>query len=128
VDQLVVAPGLYVNGSSLPNVSVVPVATAFAARACERWTASSIIRAVVVVGFFVPTVEDEITPPVEVVGVVAADAVWAAAGEATEVKVSAPAAPAPMIVKIVLRVVIVFSCIGRSPVIWGRLRAESPVW
>jgi hypothetical protein len=91
--------------------------------------ASSIIAGVAVVGFFAPGAGAAITPAVlaEVLVEVLV-AVWAAAGEATEVKASAPAAPAPMRVKIVLRLVIVFSCIGRSPVIWGRLRAESPVW
>ena len=40
------------NGSSLPNSSGLPVAAALAARAWVRWMASSIIRGVAEVGFF----------------------------------------------------------------------------
>ena len=79
-------------------------------RACERWMASSIIAGVAVTGFFAPGAGAAITPALDAELPVA---VWAAAGEATEVKASAPAAPAPMRVKIALRFFIVFSCIGR---------------
>src|SRR3954466_2396246 len=111
-DHFAVAPGTYVNGSSLPKRSGVPadvaVGAALAVRACERWMASSIICGVAVVGFFVPGVGAAITPwPVAVLLVVLV-ALWAAAGEAIEVKARALAAPAPIRVKIVLRGVIVF--------------------